>query len=48
MPDHPKTQYCLEIQVISTKEGGATLPPPPAWQAPVAEDMLQDGKSGLT
>ena len=22
--------------------------PPHAWQAPVVEDMLQDGKSGLT
>ena len=31
MPDHPETQYCFEIQVISTEEGGATPPPPHAW-----------------
>ena len=48
MPDCPEDQYCLEIQVILTKEGGATPPPPHAWQAPVVEDILQDGKSGLT
>ena len=40
MPDCPETQYCLEIQVISTKDGGTTPPPPHAWQAPVIEDML--------
>ena len=28
MPDHPETWYCLEIQAISTEEGGA-MPPPP-------------------
>ena len=22
MPDHPETQYCLEIQVISTEDRG--------------------------
>ena len=27
MPDHPETQYCLEIQVILTKDGGTTPPP---------------------
>ena len=47
-PDHPKTQYCLEIQVTLTKDEGTTPPPPHAWPAPVVEDMLQDGKSGLT
>ena len=48
MPDHPETQYCLEIQVISTKDRETTPPPPHTWQVPVVEDMLWDGKSGLT
>ena len=48
MPDCCETQYCLGIQVIPTEEGGATPPPPHAWQAPVVEDMLFDGRSGLT
>ena len=47
MPDCPETQYCLGIQVISTEDGGAT-PPSHAWQVPVVEDMVCDGKSGLT
>ena len=47
-PDCHETQYCLEIQVISTEEGGTTPPPPHAWQVPVVEDMLQDGRSGPT
>ena len=47
-PDCPETWYCLEIQVISAEDGGATPLPPHAWQVPVVEDMLQDGKSGLT
>ena len=48
MPDHPETQYCLEIQVTLTEDGGTTPPPPHAWQTPVVKDMLWDGKSGLT
>ena len=48
MPDCPETWYCLGIQVISTQEGGATPPPPYAWQAPVVEDMLCNGRSSLT
>ena len=48
MHDHPETLYCLEIQVILTEDGGATPPPLHTWQAPVVEDMLQDGTSGLT
>ena len=48
MPDHHETWYCLEIQVTLPKEGGATSPSPHAWQAPVVEHMLCDGKSGLT
>ena len=34
--------------MISIEDGGTTPPPPHAWQAPVVEDMLHDGKSGLT
>ena len=26
-PDHPETWYCLEIQVMSTEDGGTTPPP---------------------
>ena len=48
MPNHPETQYCLEIQVTVTEEGGATPPPPHAWQVSMVEDMLCDGKAGLT
>ena len=47
-PDWPETWYCLEIQVTSAKDGRATPPPPHTWQAPVMEDMVQDGKSSLT
>ena len=47
-PDHPETQYCLEIKVISTKDGGMTPPHPHTWQVPVVEDMVWDGKSSLT
>ena len=47
MPDCPGTQYCLGIQVISTEEG-ASPPPLHAWQMPVVDDMLHDGRSGLT
>ena len=44
----PGTWYCLEIQVISTEDGGTTPPPLHAWQALVVEDMVQDGTSSLT
>ena len=47
-PDWPETQYCLEIQVTSTEDWGATPPPPHMWQAPIMEEMVWDGKSGLT
>ena len=47
-PNSPETWYCLEIQVISIKDGGTTPPHPHAWQEPVVEHMFQDGKSGLT
>ena len=39
------TQYCLDIHVISTEDGGTTPPPPHASQAPVVEDMVWDGNS---
>ena len=48
MPDHPATWYCLGIQVIPTEDGGATPTCPHAWQVPVVEDMLWDGKTCLT
>ena len=47
-PDWPETWYCMEIQVTSTKDGRGTPPSPHTWQAAVVEDMVQDGKSGLT
>ena len=46
-PDHPETWYCLKIQATSTKDRGTIPPPTHVWQAPVVEDMLWDGKSGL-
>ena len=45
---HPETWYCLGIHVTLTKEGGAAPLPPHAWMAPVVEDMLQHGRTGLT
>ena len=47
-PDGPEMQHCFGIQVISTEEGEAVPPPPHAWQVTVVEDMLFDGRSGLT
>ena len=47
-PDWPETWYCLEIQATSTEDGGVMPPPWHTWQAPVVEDMVWDGKSGLT
>ena len=40
MPDHPETQYCLEIQVISTEDRQTAPQALHAWQAPMVEDML--------
>ena len=39
-PNCPETQYCLEIQVVSTKDERAAPPPSHAWQAPIVEDMV--------
>ena len=47
-PDWPETQYCLEIQVISTEDDKAIPPPSHAWQVPIVEDMVWEGKAGLT
>ena len=47
-PDCPETWYYLEIQVISTKDGRAAPPCSHTWQAPIVEDMVWDGKAGLT
>ena len=47
-PDQPGALYCLEIQLTSTKGEGVTPPPPHTWQVPIAEDIAQDGKAGLT
>ena len=47
-PDQPGTQYCLEIQVTSTKDEGVTPPAPHAWLAPIMEDIVWIGKSSLT
>ena len=47
MSDCPDTQYCLEIQVILTEEGGAMPPTPHTCQVSLVEDMLCDSKSGL-
>ena len=46
-PDHPETQYCLEIQVISTEDDKAIPLPSHVWQAPIMEDMVQEGRVGL-
>ena len=46
-PNHPETQYCLEIQVVSTEDERVAPPPSHAWQVPIVEDMVWDGKAGL-
>ena len=35
-PYYQETQYCLEIQVTSTKDKRTTLPPSYAWQVLIA------------
>ena len=47
-PGCHETQYCLEIQVISTKDERATAPPSHIWLVPIVEDRVWDGKAGLT
>ena len=48
LPSHPNTRHCLGIHVALTKETGATPLPPHAWMAPLVEDMLCHGRTGLT
>ena len=45
-PDWPKTQCCLEIQVIST-EYDEVISPPYTWQVPIVEDMVWQGRADL-
>ena len=47
-PDCHETQYCWEIQMISTEDERAAPPPSHTWHVPIVEDMVQDGKAGLT
>ena len=47
-PGNPKTWYCLGIHVTLIKEIWAAPPLPHAWTAPVVEDMLCHGMTGLT
>ena len=44
----PNMKYCLEIQVTLTEELGAIPPPTHSWMSPLAEDMLQETRTGLT
>ena len=47
-PDQPETWYYLEIQVTSTEDKTARPSPSHAWLVSIVEDMVQDGKAGLT
>ena len=47
-PDWYETWYCLEIQVISTEDEKVIPPQPYIWQAPMVEDMVWEGRAGLT
>ena len=46
-PDWPETQYCLEIHVVSTEDDKEVPPPCHTWQAPIVEDMVWEGRTGL-
>ena len=46
-PKWPETWYCLEIQEISTEDGKVISPPTHAWQAPIVEYMVWEGKVSL-
>ena len=48
LPSHPNTRHCPGIHMTLTEETEATPPPPPAWTAPMVEDMLCHGRTGLT
>ena len=47
-PNWPETQYCLEIQVISTEDDKAIPLPSHTWQVPIVKDMALEGRTGLT
>ena len=47
-PGYPNTRHCLRIHVTLIKETGATPPPHHTWMAPLVEDMLSHGRTGLT
>ena len=47
-PNCHETGYCLEIQVISTEDERAAPSPSHTWQVPIVQNMVQDGKAGLT
>ena len=47
-PDCHETWYCLEIQVISTKDNRTAPPLSHAWQVPFGQDMVWDSKADLT
>ena len=34
--------------MVSTEDGKATPPPPHTWQVPIVEDMVHEGRTGLT
>ena len=46
--DWPEMWYCLEIQVVSTEDDKVIPPPPHTWQALIVEDMVFEGRTGLT
>ena len=48
LSSHPNTRHCLGNHMTLTEETGATPPPPHAWTAPIVEDMLCHGRTGLT
>ena len=48
LPSCPNSRHCLGIHVTLTKETGAAPPPPHTWMAPLLEDMLHYGRTGLT
>ena len=47
-PSYPNTRHCLGIHVTLTKGIGAVPPPPHTYMAPMVEDMLCHGRTGLT
>ena len=48
LPSCPYARHCLGIHMTLAEETGATPPQPHAWTAPLVEDMLCHGRTGLT